>query len=212
MRGDAGSEPQYVECRSIEVAHSLPDVKRSVAVLVNNGAVRARLDQSLDDRGRPVVGRVMERRVAAAIGAVEVSPGLDELNDHVEMAVRCRNQERSRPLLRLRIDSGPELKQQTDSGQLTLRGRLEQGRARAIGVAFDVRAPLDEQPHDLVVTLPRRTGQWREAVATFDVRASLEQQRDDSCVSLTSGVRQRRGVADRSVWINAPIEKFSDSG
>lgn len=49
---NAGSEPQQVECRSVEVTHSLPEVERSVAVLVNNGAVRARLDQSLDDRGR----------------------------------------------------------------------------------------------------------------------------------------------------------------
>jgi hypothetical protein len=114
-------------------------------------------------------GRVMERRVAAPVGAVEVRPGLDELNDHVETASCCRDQERSRPLLRLRIDGGPELEQQTDSGQMTFCRRLEQGRARAIGVAFDVRAPLDKQPYDLVVTLPRSRGQRREAFAAFDI-------------------------------------------
>jgi hypothetical protein len=32
---------------------------------------------------------VMERRVAAPVGAVEVRPGLDELNDHVETASCC---------------------------------------------------------------------------------------------------------------------------
>ena len=41
---DAESEPQQVERRSVEVAHSLAEVERSVAVLVDNGTVRARLD------------------------------------------------------------------------------------------------------------------------------------------------------------------------
>jgi hypothetical protein len=52
---------------------------------------------------------------------------------------------------------------------MTFCGRLEQGRARAISVAFDFRASLDKQPYDLVVTLPRSRGQRREAFAAFDV-------------------------------------------
>src|SRR5687767_5588159 len=62
--------PQQLEHRSVQTSLSLPKFERSVAVLVNDRAVRARLHKRLNDRSEPFVSRVMKGGVTAAVRAV----------------------------------------------------------------------------------------------------------------------------------------------
>ena len=134
------------------------------------------------------MGRVMKRSVTTAIGAVQIRPSFDQLGDYVEMAIRGRDQQRRRPLLRLRINGSPKVEQQADGGQMTLCGRLEQRRPRTTCICLNVCTSRDEQPYEFVASMPGSADQWREAIATFDVSTTRDQQCDDVCVPLISSV------------------------